>query len=118
MSGCGRSTGRGSPGNVFAAMRSTSGSARSSRLLPARAGSTRPRRMRSPGAGGYDFAKTDETRTASQALWTPSALPSTIALAALPADFPDPRFQAPPLPLDQAVAADGAEYVLALRDGL
>jgi hypothetical protein len=74
--------------------------------------------MRSPGAGGRDFAKTDETGSASPVLWVPHALPSIVTLTTLPDDLADPRFQLPPLSFDSALAADDAERIIELRDTL
>lgn len=65
--------------------------------------------MRSPGAGGYDFVKTNDTNVT---LWTPEALPSVIAVSALPPELAHPKFDSLVLPLNSAVAAQGDDYVI------
>ncbi len=49
--------------------------------------------MRSPGAGGCDFASLNDDRDPKSVLWTAEALPRVIALTALPAGLADPRFR-------------------------
>jgi hypothetical protein len=71
--------------------------------------------MRSPGAGGCDFANPAGASIPSSVLWAPDALPSVIALTSLPADLADPKFRLPPLPLDPTLAADGAERLVELH---
>jgi hypothetical protein len=71
--------------------------------------------MRSPGAGGCDFASAIETSGPNSVLWAAHALPSVIALTGLPADLAGPSFQPSPLPLGSSVAADGPEHFVAHR---
>ena len=71
--------------------------------------------MRSPGAGGYDFASATETSSPNSVLWAAHALPSVIALTGLPADLAGPSLQLSPLPLGSSVAADGPEHLVAHR---
>ena len=71
--------------------------------------------MRSPGAGGCDFASAAETSSPNSVLWAAHALPSVIALTGLPADLAGPSLQLSPLPLGSSVAADGAEHLIAHR---
>ena len=71
--------------------------------------------MRSPGAGGCDFASATETSSPNSVLWAAHALPSVIALTGLPADLAGPGFQLSPLPLGSSVAADGPEHLVAHR---
>lgn len=65
--------------------------------------------MRSPGAGGYDFAATNDPKAT---LWTAEALPSVIALTQLPPELEHPRFKPRPLSLDPVLAAEGGDYVI------
>jgi len=71
--------------------------------------------MRSPGAGGCDFASTAETGSHSPVRWAPHALPSVIVLTKLPTDLADPNFRLPPLSLDSSLAADRAEHLVERR---
>jgi len=71
--------------------------------------------MRSPGAGGCDFASATETTSPNSVLWTAHVLPSVIALTGLPADLAGPSFQLSPLLLGSSVAADGPEHLVAQR---
>ena len=70
--------------------------------------------MRSPAAGGYDFASMAGTGHPCPALWAAHALPSVVALTRLPADLADPAFRSPPA-LDRAM--EGAERLIEL-DGV
>jgi hypothetical protein len=72
--------------------------------------------MRSPGAGGCDFATAADTSSPNSVLWTAHALPSVIALTALPADLAGPSLQLSPIPLGLSVAVDGPEHLIAHRD--
>ena len=72
--------------------------------------------MRSPGAGGCDFATTDETGSSSPVLWASHALPSVVSLTSLPAGLADPVFQLPPFSFDSTLAAGDAEHIIALGD--
>ena len=67
--------------------------------------------MRSPGAGGYDFAPGAKTGGGS-ALWTPAALPSVITLTEQPTDIADPKFILPASALDIAKGSGEADRVL------
>ena len=71
--------------------------------------------MRSPGAGGCDFASAGEPSNPASVLWAAHALPSVIALAALPADLADSGLQHPLLPVEAGVAADAAEQLIECR---
>jgi len=68
--------------------------------------------MRSPGAGGCDFASAADTSDPTSVLWAAHALPSVIALTGLPADLDDPVLQFFSLRLDPSVAVDGAEHLV------
>ena len=71
--------------------------------------------MRSPGAGGCDFASATETSSPNSVLWAAHALPSVIALTGLPADLAGPSLQLSPIPLGSSVATDGPEHLVAHR---
>ncbi len=60
--------------------------------------------MRSPGAGGCDFAP-GIGAGGGPALWTPAALPSVITLTEQPTDIADPKFILPASALDIAKEA-------------
>jgi hypothetical protein len=115
MRNFGRSTRPASPGNIFVAIQTSNRIAGSSNERPAGAFWTKPRRMRSPGAGGCDFAHAAETTSLNSALWAAHALPSVIALTGLPPDLADTSFQLLPLPLNSNVAADGPEHLVEHR---
>jgi hypothetical protein len=72
--------------------------------------------MRSPGAGGCDFATAAETSSPNSVLWAAHALPSVIALTELPADLASPSLQLLPIPLGLSVPADGPEHLIVHRD--
>jgi hypothetical protein len=65
--------------------------------------------MRSPGAGGCFFARTNNP---DATLWTAATLPSVIALTRLPPELAHPRFKPRPLLLDLVLAAEGDDYVI------
>ena len=65
--------------------------------------------MRSPGAGGCDFATTNDP---DATLWTVDALPSVTALTRLPPGLGHPRFKSRPLALEPVLAAEGDDYVI------
>src|SRR5580700_8614315 len=65
--------------------------------------------MRSPGAGGYFVAATNDP---DATLWTAEALPSVIALTRLPPGLAHPKFKSRPLSLDPILAAEGDDYVI------
>src|SRR5271156_3342007 len=115
MRNFGRSTHPASPGNIFVAIRTSSRIAGSSNEPPAGASWTKPRRMRSPGVGGRDFASATETSSPNSVLWAAHALPSVIALTGLPAELAGPNLQLSPIPLGSSVAADGPEHLVAHR---
>ena len=71
--------------------------------------------MRSPGAGGCDFASAADTGSPTSVLWAAHSLPSVVALTGLPADLAGPSLQLSPLPYGSSVAADGPEHLLAHR---
>jgi Uncharacterized conserved protein (DUF2285) len=71
--------------------------------------------MRSLGAGGCDFESATETSSAAQVLWAARALPSVVALTALPAELADPSFRLPPRFLGPILAADGTEHLVEHR---
>jgi hypothetical protein len=65
--------------------------------------------MRSPGAGGYFVAATNDP---DATLWTAEALPSVIALTRLPPGLAHQKFKSRPLSLDPILAAEGDDYVI------
>jgi hypothetical protein len=67
--------------------------------------------MRSPGAGGCDFAPGTETGGGS-ALWTPAALPSVITLTEQPTDIADPKFTLPASAVDIAKDSGDVDHVI------
>jgi hypothetical protein len=69
--------------------------------------------MRSPGAGGYDFASATDTGNPNSVLWAAHALPSVIALTGLPAELAGPSLQLSSIPLGSSVATDGPEHLVA-----
>jgi len=68
-----------------------------------------PRRTRSPGAGGYDFATKNDT---GAAVWTTQALPTVIALTRLPPALVHPQFTPKRLSLIPALEVEGDDYVI------
>lgn len=68
-----------------------------------------------PGAGGCDFASATETTSPNAVLWTAHALPSVIALTALPADLAGPGLQFFALPRDSSLGGDAAEHLIECR---
>ncbi len=72
----------------------------------------KPRWMRSPGAGGYDFACGMDANGRNAPLWTPLALPSVVPLTGLPADLADPKFRLPGSALDIATGSGDADRVI------
>jgi hypothetical protein len=94
----------------FIETRISCGIGNASNKPPATILSTKPRRMRSPGAGGCDFATaTDPEAT----LWTAQALPSVIALTQLPPNLADPKFRLPSL--DPALTVEAGDHLLDRR---
>ncbi len=67
--------------------------------------------MRSPGAGGYDFAPGTGSGSGG-ALWTPAALPSVVTLTEQPTDIADPKFTLPASALDIAKGSGEADRVI------
>ena len=67
--------------------------------------------MRSPGAGGCDFAPGTGAGGGS-ALWTPAALPSVITLTEQPTDIADPKFSLPASAVDIATGSGDADRVI------
>jgi hypothetical protein len=67
--------------------------------------------MRSPGAGGCDFAPST-TAGGGSALWTPAALPSVITLTEQPADIADPKFTLPASVVDIAKGSGDADHII------
>lgn len=67
--------------------------------------------MRSPGAGGCDFAPGTGAGGGS-ALWTPAALPSVITLTDQPTDIADPKFTLPASALDIATGSGDTDRVI------
>jgi hypothetical protein len=67
--------------------------------------------MRSPGAGGCDFAP-GTTAGGGSALWTPAALPSVITLTEQPTDTADPKFTLPESVIDAAKGGGDADRVI------
>ena len=67
--------------------------------------------MRSPGAGGCDFAP-GIGASGGPALWTPAALPSVGTLTEQPTDIADPKFILPPSALDIATGSGDADRVV------
>jgi hypothetical protein len=65
--------------------------------------------MRSPGAGGYDFATRNDT---SATVWTAQALPSVVALTRFPPELAHPKFKPRPLSLGPILGAEGDDYVI------
>ena len=78
---------------------------------------TRPRWMRSPGAGGYDFAGPTSPSSGDAVLWTPHALPSVTTLTELPADLADARFVLPALPLELTTGDSGPDRIIEHHGG-
>jgi hypothetical protein len=115
MRNCGRSTRPASPGNFFVVIRTSSRTAGTWSESPAGASRTKPRRTRSPSAGGCDFAPAVDTIHPRLALWTANALPSVITLTELPFEHavPDPLIQ--PLPVGGSIAEDGGERLIELQ---
>jgi hypothetical protein len=67
--------------------------------------------MRSPGAGGCDFAPGTGVGGGS-ALWTPAALPSVITLTDQPTDIADPKFTLPASAVDIAKDSGDVDRVI------
>jgi hypothetical protein len=67
--------------------------------------------MRSPGAGGCDFAP-GIGAGGGPALWTPAALPSVVTLTEQPTDIADPKLVLPPSALDIAKGNGDADRVI------
>ncbi len=67
--------------------------------------------MRSPGAGGCDFASGTGVGGGS-ALWTPAALPSVITLTDQPTDIADPKFTLPASAVDIAKDSGDVDRVI------
>ena len=67
--------------------------------------------MRSPGAGGCDFAPGIGSG-AGAALWTPAALPSVITLTEQPTDIADPKFTLPASAVDIAKDSGDVDRVI------
>jgi hypothetical protein len=65
--------------------------------------------MRSPGAGGYFPAATNDPTVV---LWTAAALPSVVALTRLPPELGHPAFKPKPLLLDPVLAAEGEDHLI------
>lgn len=65
--------------------------------------------MRSPGAGGCDFATTIDPETA---IWTADALPSVVVLTKLAGEFGHPDFAPHAISLESLLASDTKDYVI------
>lgn len=107
----GRTTRTASPGNIYAEILIFRRIAKSWTRPLATASWIRPRPMRSPGAGGYDVVAPEETIPPSAVPWTAQALPSVIALTALPDDLAA-GFRFSSLPTNGVGTADRAERVI------
>lgn len=112
MRTCGHSTPPDLLFNTFFATLISCGISNASKKPPGAVPLTQPRRMHSPGVGGYDVAAgTDPGST----LWTAQALPSVIALTQLPPHLADPKFQLQASSLDPALAVEGSDHLIDRR---
>jgi hypothetical protein len=71
----------------------------------------KPRRMLSPGAGGYDFAPSAGPGGRA-VLWTPTASPSVVTITQQPDDIADPKFILPADAIDIARGSGDADRVI------
>ncbi len=107
-----------SPGNIFAATRSSCETRTNLSAPPARARSTRQRWRHLPGAGASDFVSLNQTKNPGSVLWFASALPSVVALTRLPAGLADAKFQLPPISAEYETVTEGAERLIELQGAI
>ena len=72
-------------------------------------------RMRSPGAGGYDFNRALDPARRSAVLWTAQTLPSVVTLTKAPDGIADPRLGLDARSLQAILAVDDEDQLVELR---